>query len=392
MFPVQDPSSVFLILLAVLGIVFFLSTRPALKKFFNVVPPVFFAYFLPTLLASSGVLPFENPLYLWAKRYLLPMTLFLILLGIDIPAILRLGRKLLLTMLSGTLGVIVGGPIAVAIFKGTLPAESWKGLGALAGSWIGGVGNFAAIAQSFEAPQEVISPAIVVDTIVGYSWMAILMFLSTFQGKFDRWNRADTSMITDVQGRLETFHRQVLRPSTVADILGILALGFVGGVLCFKMGRLVPFQNQVFTPTLWGVVITTGIAASLSFTPLRRLEGAGSSRLSYAALYLLLATMGAQANLSAIVQAPAYLAVGVVWLSIHALFIAAALRLLKAPLFFGAVGSMANIGGTVSCPIVAEVYREHMFAAGILMALVGTLLGNYGGILTGFLMKWVLGG
>ncbi|MBI2083656.1 MAG: DUF819 family protein [Deltaproteobacteria bacterium] len=387
---IQEPSYVFLVLLTLLGAIFFLSSRKSLKKIFDIIPPIFLAYLVPTLLSNFGVIPAESAFYVWAKKYLLPMSLFLILIGIDIPAILRLGPKMLITMLSGTLGVILGGPIAVALFKNYLHPDSWMGLAALAGSWIGGVSNFAAIAQGLQAPQQFVSPAIVIDTIVGFSWMALLMFFSTFQGKFDTWNRADTSMILEVQKKLEGFHKQVLRPSTVTDILVILTLGFTGGVLCFKLGHFVPYQSKVFSPTLWGVILTTMIAALLSFTPLRKLEGAGSTRISYAALYLLLTTMGAQADLRAVVQSPVYLAVGIVWLSIHIIFILIALRLLRAPLFFGAVGSMANIGGTVSCPIVAEVYREHMLPAGILMALVGTILGNYGGLLCGLLMKFVL--
>ncbi len=387
---VQDPTAVFLVLLAVLGIVFFLASKKSTKKFFNIIPPVLLAYFIPTLLSNFGVIPAESEFYLWAKKYLLPMSLFLILIGVDIPGILRLGPKILAVMLIGTIGVIVGGPVAVGLFKAQLDPECWRGFAALAGSWIGGVGNFTALAQGLAAPQQFVSPVIVVDTVVGYSWMTILMFLSTFQGRFDRWNKAEISMIDEVQKKLERFEKQTLRPSTLTDIFIILMIGFVGGTLCFQLGHFIPFQSKVFTPTLWGVMLTTLIAASLSFSPLKKLEGAGMTKISYAALYLLLTTMGAQADLHAVAQSPVYLAVGAVWIAVHVLFILFALRLLRAPLFFGAVGSMANIGGTVTCPIIAETYREHMFPVGILMALVGTILGNYGGLLCGFLMKLVL--
>lgn len=388
---INDPFLIFLTLLSVLTLVFWLSSKPQLEKFFNFVPPVFFAYFLPALLGTFKIIPSQSDFYSWTSQYILPMCILLLVTTIDIPAILKLGKKALLVMLAGTFGVIIGGPIAVFFFKSWLPEGAWMGLAALAGSWIGGVGNFAAIAASLEAPQSVISPAIIVDAGVGYPYMMLLILLSGYQARFNQWNKADTSMIDQVQNHLEGVAQSSTRPIKLVDILIVLCVGFGGGYLCFQLGKFLPTSN-LFSPTLWGILIVTTVGILLSFTPMRKLEGAGSTKLANAALYLLLTTMGAKANLSSILEAPSYVAVGVVWLSIHALCLLIAARLLRAPMFFVAVGSMANIGGTISAPIVAEIYQKHMLTVGLLMALVGTILGNYGGLFCGYLMKLVTGG
>ncbi len=389
---IEDPSAIFVTLISVVGGVAWLSSRPQLKRFFNVIPGVLFVYFIPTLLTTCGVLPAESPLYGWAKQFLMPMALLLLVITIDIPAIVRLGPKMIIVMLSGSLGVILGGPIVMALFRDHFPPEAWKGLAALCGSWTGGVGNFAAIATALDAPANVVSPAVIVDTVVGYGWMAFILFLSAYQTNFNRWNKADDSLMHDVKQRLAKFHHQVERMPKLSDTLLVLAVGFGGGYLLFHVGgNLMPVVGKTLSHGMWGIILIMAGGIILSFTPLRRLEGVGASRLGNAALFLLLATIGAQGDLRSIMTAPVYLLAGLIWVLIHAVFILVAARLVRAPLFYAAVGSEANIGGSISCPISAEAYQEHMAPAGLLMALLGTLIGTYAGMLCGLLMKWAQG-
>ena len=115
-------------------------------------------------------------------------------------------------------------------------------------------------------------------------------------------------------------------------------------------------------------------------SPLRDLEKVGASGFGYTALYLLLAGIGAQADLRAVLDAPVYLLAGAVWIAIHVLVLYFAARLVKAPLFFVATGSMANIGGAATAPVVAGVYHPAMAPVGLLMAVAGYILGIYGAI------------
>src|SRR5688572_30773481 len=196
-----DPMAIFALLVAVLGVVFWLSELPALKKFFDITPPIIYAYFLPTLATAFSITPSSSPVYDWMRAYLLPVALLLLMITIDLPAIARLGMMALVMMLVGTFGVVIGGPIVYLLFGGVLPDEAWKGLAALSGSWIGGTANMVAIAESVGTPDDVMGPIIVVDTVVGYGWMGVLLFLSGWQARFDAKTHARTEAIAETNVR-----------------------------------------------------------------------------------------------------------------------------------------------------------------------------------------------
>ncbi|MCH8939478.1 MAG: DUF819 family protein, partial [Gemmatimonadetes bacterium] len=83
------------------------------------------------------------------------------------------------------------------------------------------------------------------------------------------------------------------------------------------------------------------------------------------------------------------LAAGALWISIHVAILFGAARLVRAPLFFIATGSMANIGGAASAPVVAGVYHPAMAPVGLLMAVAGYVLGIYGGLACAYLLSLV---
>jgi uncharacterized membrane protein len=384
----NDPMSVFAYLAAVLAGVFFLSGRPALRRLFGVLPAVLWVYFVPTLSTTLGLIPQASPVYDWMERYLLPVALLLLMITIDLRAILRLGPMALAMMLAGTLGIVLGGPLSYMIFGGLLPEDAWKGFAALSGSWIGGTANLVAIKESVGTPDSIMGPIIVVDTIVGYGWMAVLLLLSGQQERFDRWNRANLASLEDANRRIqETAVRR--RPIDVAGAAVIVGIGFAGAVLAVNAGAALPpiGEPTIISGTTWAVLLVVTGGLLLSLTPMARLEELGASNLGYVALYLLLTAIGAQADLRAVLAAPLFLLAGVVWIAVHAALLLLAARLLRAPLFFVATGSMANVGGAVSAPIVAGVYHRAMAPVGLLMAVGGYVLGIYGGLLCAWLLS-----
>ena len=293
----------------------------------------------------------------------------------------------------GSLGIIVGGPVALALFGSFLPGDTWMGLAALSGSWIGGTPNMVAIKESVGTPDSLMGPIIVVDTLVAYSWMGILLFLGTFQGRFDAWVGADTDDVQRLDASLAEIEGR-RRPVEVRDLSGIIALGFGGAAICIWAGRQLPQLGDptIISHTTWTVVLVTSLGLALSFTPLRGLETVVASRFGYLALYLMLTAIGAQADLKKVLEVPLYLVVGAVWLAIHIVTLFVAARLLRAPLFFVATGSMANVGGVVSAPIVASVYRKALAPVGVLMGVSGYLIGIYGGLLCAWLLSKVATG
>lgn len=384
----NDPMVIFAYLAGVLGVVFWLSGLPRLKKLFDVTPPVIYAYFIPTISTTLGITPAASPVYDWMVRFLLPIALLLLMITIDLKAILKLGPTALAMVVAGTLGIVIGGPIAYLVFGRFLPEDAWMGLAALSGSWIGGTANMVAVAESVGTPDSVFGPIIVVDTVVGYGWMGVLLFLSAWQGRFDRRIRARTDAIEDTNRRLAAIdsHRH---PIDIRKAAIIVAIGFVGAVLAVAWGDALPVLGDptIISHTTWAVLIVVTGGLLLSFTPIRDLEEYGASRLGYLALYLLLTAIGAQADLRAVLAAPLFFATGALWIAIHATILLAAAWLLRAPLFFFATGSMANIGGAASAPIVAGVYHPAMAPVGLLMAVAGYILGIYAALGC----AWILG-
>ena len=376
---IAEPTALFAYLAALLATVFALSRLKALEKFFEVLPPVLWAYFLPMLSTTLGITPAASPAYDWMMRYLLPFALFLLMLTVDLKAIASLGRVAIIMMLVGTLGIVLGGPLAYAAVGPFLgDPEAWKGFAALSGSWIGGTANMLAIAESVGTSADALGPIIVVDTVVGYGWMGVLLFLSAYQARFDRWVKADTRLIERVNETLAAIDTE-RRPVTVATLGIIVGLAFGAAVLSRLLGEGLPALGDptIISGGTWAVLIAVTVGLVLSFTPLRGLERDGGSRVGYVALYLLLTAIGAQADLAAVLETPLYLAAGVIWIGFHVLLLLVAAKLLRAPLFFVATGSMANVGGAASAPIVAGVYLPAMAPVGLLMAVAGYILGIY---------------
>ena len=385
---ISDPMAVLAYLAAVLATIFWLSEQPKMERVFRYLPPVIFAYFIPTISTTLGILPASSPVYDWMTRYLLPLALLLLMITVDVRSIVKLGKTAVAMVTAGALGIVIGAQVSYLVFGRWLPADAWTGFAALSGSWIGGTANMVAIAESVGTPEAIFAPVIVVDTVVGYGWMGVLLLFSAFQPKFDRWLNADMSAIEDTNRRLAEVEA-VRHPSTVADIAVILGLGLAGAIVSVILGGRLPTLGNptIISHMTWTVLIVVTGGLLLSFTPVRKLEEVGASRIGYVALYLMLTGIGAQGDLRAVLEAPAFFAAGMLWIAIHATVLIITARLLKAPSFFIATGSMANIGGVGTAPIVAGIYHPAMAPVGLLMAVAGYILGIYAGLGS----AWMLG-
>ncbi len=383
-----DPMAVFAFLALLVAGIFWLSGLERLKKAFEVIPPVIYVYFLPMLATTFGVTPSSSAAYDWTTRYLLPFALLLLMISIDLKSVARLGPTALFMVVAGTVGIILGGPIALLLFKGFLPADAWTGFAALSGSWIGGTANMVAIAESVGTPESAFGPIIVVDTVVGYGWMGVLLLFSGYQALFDRWIGAKTDAIEETNRRLSEMHHE-RAPTTLRDAAVMIGLGMAGAVASVAAGERLPTLGDptIISHTTWAVLVVVTGGLLLSFTRLRDYEKVGASGLGYTALYLLLAGIGAQGDLRAVLQWPYYFAAGAVWIAIHVAVLLLAARLIRAPFFFVATGSMANIGGAATAPVVAGVYHPAMAPVGLLMAVAGYILGIYGGLACAWLLS-----
>jgi len=378
---IKDPFFLLAYLAGVVGLVFQVSRLPRLQGVFDRLPALVWTFFIPMLSTSAGLIPDDSPLYRALARYLLPACLVLLLISAELKAIARLGRTALVVMAAGCLGIALGCVIAFLILRPWLPAETWKAAGALAGTWIGGSANLIAVGTTLGLSPELQGVIIIVDTVVGYTWMGLLISFAAYQVRFDRWNGADRSVVDGVGARLAERKAMSSRPMTVADATLMVGLAIVLTAACLWAGGLMPPIGKVLNQFSWAIILLTTIALLLSLTPLARLEEAGASTLGYAGFYLLLASVGAQGDLRKVASHPQFVLFGAIVIVVHALLTLAAVRVLRAPLFFFGAASQACVGGYSSAPIVAAMYHPAMAPVGLLLAVLGNVIGTYAGLL-----------
>lgn len=383
-----DSTQIFSFLILIIGLVYWLNQKPNLSKFFRYLTPVIWIYFLPMLATTFGIIPSDTPVYVWIRKHLLPAALILLLLSANLPTIAKLGGKAILTLLAGTFGIVIGGPFVVILFKNFLPEMAWKGIAALSGSWIGGSVNLVAISESVQTPESLLAPILVVDTVVGYGWMGIVIALSSLQNRFDKFAKVDSSIVEDINRKMSNLNETKRKPLQFIDLAIMMALAFGGGYICLQFGDWLPPIGEVITSSAWTIIIVSTLGIILSFTKLSDLEFSGASHLGNFFLFLLLASIGARADLKTIFEVPVFLLVGITWIAIHATCLFFAGKLFKSPMFLIATASQANIGGPVTAPIVASVYQSSMAPVGLLMAVLGSILGIYAGLLCAQLCYW----
>ncbi len=382
----EAPFALLAALAAIVALVFRLETLPALAPLFRRLPPIFWIYALPMLATSAGLLPEASPLYGVLTRHLLPASLVLILLSSDLKMILRLGPRALLAMVAAVVGICLGAIVAFLLLGDALGPEAWKGLAALVGTWTGGSANLLAVATSLGLSPDSQGIAIVVDTVVGYGWMGILIALSARQAGLDRRLHANREEVAAIGQRIADRLEQDRRPTTVADATLLIGLALAVSAAGMALGRRIPPVGDVLTPFAWGILAVTTVGLLLSLTPIARYDGAGASSLGYAGFYLLLASVGAQADLRKVVSQPLWIVAGVIVIGVHALVLLSVLRWMRAPSFFLGAASQASTGGYSSAPVVAEIYQPGLAPVGLLLAVVGNVLGTYLGLAVGQLL------
>lgn len=419
---------VFGLLMLALGFIFYTSSKTSgfWSKFYGIVPALFLAYFIPALFTTSGIISPEwitvtesgesiigsTNLYYMSSRYLLPAALVLMTLSIDLKGVFKLGPKALIMFLTGTAGIIIGGPIAVLIV-GTIHPEAvggvgadavWRGLSTLAGSWIGGGANQTAMLEIYGYNQKLYGGMVFVDIVVANIWMAIILFGIGKSAKIDKWLKADNTAIDDLKEKVSDYSKKVDRNPNLTDLMILAAIAFgTVSISHFGANYISAFFSEIvnnfpkgilrniFTfldsSFFWMITITTIIGVLLSFTKAKRYEGAGASKFGSVFIYILVASIGMKMDLTLIFDNLWLIVIGLVWMATHAGLMIMVAKLIRAPYFFLAVGSQANVGGAASAPIVASAFHPSLATVGVLLAVFGYAVGTIGAILCTVLMQ-----
>ncbi|ASV32714.1 hypothetical protein CJ263_14465 [Maribacter cobaltidurans] len=410
---IVNDTVVFGLLALALGFIFYTSSLKSgfWQKFYSFVPAVLMCYLLPALMASSGLISDEiSNLYFMASRYLLPAALVLMTLSIDLKAISNLGSKALIMFLTGSFGIIIGGPIAILLVSIFSPETVggndfdavWRGLATIAGSWIGGGANQAAMLEIFKYNPEKYGGMVLIDIVVANIWMAIILLGVGKTNKIDKWLKADTSAIETLKVKVTEFTEKITRVPTLKDYMIMLSLAFSAVGISHFFGDYISnylttsfeavsdkksFLSFLGSSFFWMVVLSTCAGIIMSFTKAKNYEGAGASKIGGMFIYILVATIGMKMDLGKVLENPGLIVIGFVWIGIHALLLILVAKLIKAPYFFLAVGSQANVGGAASAPVVAAEFHPSLTSVGVLLAVLGYVVGTAGALLCAYLME-----
>lgn len=409
---ITNDAVLFGVLMTILAVVFWTSgsSRPIFQSFYRYVPMLLMCYFLPSLLTLFGwVDPNQSQLYYMASRYLLPASLVLLTLSIDLREIIKLGPKAIIMFLTGTAGVVIGGPVAILVVGSFAPdviggqdSEAvWRGLSTVAGSWIGGGANQAAMKEIFQPSDDLYSVMVAVDVIVAEIWMAFLLWGVGRADWIDAKLGADSSNVDRLRDKMASFSLASARIPTTTDLFVILGLGF--GVTAIShagadaiapaIAEKFPWMSRLSLDSsfFWLIVLATTGGVLLSFTRARNYEGAGASKIGTVFIFVLVATIGLKMDLAAITEHPGLFLVGGIWMLFHVVLLFAVAKMIRAPYFFLAVGSKANIGGAASAPVVAAAFHPSLAPVGVLLAVVGYALGTYSAWICAVLMRAAAG-
>lgn len=407
---ITNDATVLGILALILGFVFYTSNLKTgvWAKFYKYVPALLMCYLLPSLLNTFGIVSADvSQVDEVAKYYLLPACLVMLTLSIDIKAIIGLGNKAIIMFLTGTVGVIIGGPLALLIVSAVWPEligvsgpdAVWRGMAALAGSWIGGGANMLAMKEIYGADGKIFTIMVTVDIVVANIWMAGLLYMAANHKRIDEKNGADTTSIDRLIDKVEKYNQANSKRPELKDYMLILAVGLgAAGFAHLAADYLVPYFQTNFpdlkkfslhSKLFWIIVLVTTIGLTLSFTKARQLESVGASKVGSSFLYILVATIGLHMDITQIVEAPKYMVIGLIWMAVHVILLFAVGKFIKAPVFYLAVGSKANIGGAASAPVIASAFHPSLAPVGVLLAVLGYALGTYMAWLCGQLLRIV---
>jgi uncharacterized membrane protein len=357
-------------------------------KFFEYLPAIVIIYFVVMLLSTFGLWQKSESVtatYKTLKSNLLPAMIFLMLLNADMREIVKLGKKMLLTFLLASTSIAIGFIGMFALFHSAFAQDAWKAFAALTGSWMGGTGNMVAIQGALDLPDAALGYTLLIDSIDYAIWVMILLALVPFAKRFNVWSKADTSVIDAVGERLALKDADK-KPMDFASLFLLLGSALLVSALSQSAAALLPVTDFL-TSTTWVVIIATLAGMLFAMTPLAKLSGA--SELANIMLYLIVALIASRANFAELTEAPLYILAGFVIIAIHAAIMVLFAKLFRLDLFSLGVASLANIGGVASAPILASAYSKALIPIGVLMAMMGYILGTFGGLMVGKILELI---
>ncbi|MBL4837481.1 MAG: DUF819 family protein [Kordiimonadaceae bacterium] len=373
---ISGPLEIFMVLVFIVCGLIWLSEKPPFSRIFKTLPLVIWVVLIPAMLTGFGIIPTGLDLYLDIGKIGLPLSLFYLIISCDLKGISKLGKPAIIAALGGTLGIAIGGTLVVMIFATGDNAGLWQGFAVISAGWIGGTANGVAVQQGLQAPADIIAPLILMQTLTGFIWLMLLLSFARHQ----KWlTNILQSQHKDTPHVAASVTDDAKEKFSLKALTGLLALGFLALIVSGAIGQALP---EIGTPTIvshatWVILLISSLAIFVSSSRTIKVPTDQASNFGYLFLYMMLASLGTQLDFSAFDQVGIYFLAGFMWLAVHIIVLLLVARLFRLPAAMVAIGSMANIGGIVTTPLVASYYDKKLVPLALLMAIGTQIIGIY---------------
>ncbi len=165
------------------------------SRLYQWIPPILLLYLLPTIATNTGLVKPGITVRELAMNIFLPLSLIMLTAIIHIPDLLQVTRKGLVIFFAGTIGIVIGGPLALKIVglfnPGLLHSEgsnaAWRGLVCITGSWINGTPGQLSMKEIYGSSEELFLTSLATDIILQNIWLFFLLYSVKFQKWINRW-------------------------------------------------------------------------------------------------------------------------------------------------------------------------------------------------------------
>lgn len=371
-----------LTVITMVPVIFLWLERKTRWKIFDILPAIIWIFLTPIFLSNLNVIPRESPVYDTFRSFAVPLFIVLMLLDINIRESLKVAWRGAGVLVLGALGIVLGAAISFYMFRSGLPPDTWRGYGALVGSWIGGTGNLAAVAESLETPGEMVGMVVLVDNFVYLVYFPLILTSKRWASWFNRYTGVSQEQIDHIARATAEVEKKT-HEVHFKDLITLMAWAFLAMLAANTLAPHFPELRPVLTEGTWAILLVTTFGIALSATPLKDVPG--TEPVAMAFVYIYMTMIGAQADLRNIGGAQWFLAAGFICIVIHLVFIVVGARLFRIDVSMAAVSSVAAVGGAASAPVAAGYHREELVPISIMLALIGYALGNYLGVATAYL-------
>lgn len=361
-------------------------------KIFNLVPPLVWIYVLNMIFCTMGLYHSKevSAAYKALKNNLLYAMIFVMLLRCDFRKLAKLGGRMVAIFLGCSVTLFIGFVIGYPIFKGFLGHDTWGAVAALYASWVGGSANMAAMQAALPVDAGAYSCALALDTVCYSVWIALLLLMVKHADKWNNSVQADTSKLQAVADAAAAEVAKEKKKATAADWIFLIGVSLLVSAISQSVGASLNTMLKgvglaMFDKGTMTTVFVTVLGLVCAMSPLGKVPAV--EELSSVYLYAVVSLLASTASVTDLLSAPMWVVYGFFILVVHVIGMYILSKIFHWDLCMMSTASLANIGGAASAPIVASAYNESYAGIGVLMGVLGAAVGNFAGLICGYILK-----